>query len=229
MVCAFDDLMYLAGATDLDELLTYDEARSKINEYYTVKKLREGLKKLYEEDKEYYEEEYPDCHSYEDFEAEIVKDWWDFNSNDDVVKYCKRQAESYCKSSFGARITFSYKITDGKMTLAEKFTGLKNLFFSNFYGNSNNEYLYVEIGGSYAGVNTRKNDVRYDYAGILDTDNNAIDFVKRKVSKTDSHEYEYLGNVKGSYTENIAKGTVTIKCDGEEYVCEFKGQKFVQE
>ncbi len=35
--------------------------------------------------------------------------------------------------------------------------------------------------------------------------------------------------VTATYTEDIAKETVTINCEDKDYICKFEGEKFVQE
>ncbi len=212
---------------DEQELLTYDESLSKIKEECTVENMRQSFKNSYnkKKDKDWFKDDYPDCNSYEDYETAFLKEIG-YKSFDDYVKYYKQQSENYCKAQFGAQVTYSYKSTNDEMTLTEKFTGVKNLLNSEceFYDGSNGSEAYIDSYSAYICID--ENDVSYAYYGIPDTDKETIDFEKKKRS---DKNYETVGNVNGSYTEDISGKTVTINCDGEKYVCEFEGQKFVQE
>ncbi|MDE7290827.1 MAG: hypothetical protein K2N58_02150 [Treponemataceae bacterium] len=218
-----------------DKLLTYNEYLSKLDEDFTEKNMKQTLKKEYDEnkDKEWFKRDYPDCNSYEDYEKEILKNIKEagFDSFDAYVKDMKRYYENDCKSAFGAQTTYSYKITDGKMTLTEKFTGVKNLLDSQCeyrsYDDGQNS-TKVRIRSTYAEIYIYENGIRYDYDGTINTDNRTIDFKKSKRSESDK-DYEPLGNVNATYTEEIDRGRVTINCEGKEYVCEFEGEKYTQE
>ena len=73
------------------QLLTYGQTLFKINEDYTVEKMRKYNQEYYEErkDEEWFEEEYPDCDTYEKFEKAFIEDTG-CSSFDDFVKSCKK-------------------------------------------------------------------------------------------------------------------------------------------
>ena len=206
----------IVGEEEEYQLLTYDELVAKINEDFTVGKLRQSAKKEYEENKDekWFKEDNPDCDTYEKYEAALLKEVG-FNSLDDYVKDMKRGVENQYKAEFGAQITYSYEIKDGKITLTPKFTGVKNLLMSGCYGRDESTRVYIYIFNGYASI--RGND--YEDEGTLDTDNKTITFKSEKGNST----------YKATYTENLAAETVTINCEGKEYVCEFEGKKFIQE
>lgn len=216
------------------QLLTYGQTLSKIKEDYTVEKMRNYNRTYYEENKgeDWFEEDYPNCDTYEKFEKAFIEDTG-CSSFEDFVKTAKQEDENSCKAMFGALITFSYEVNENdKITLTEKFTGVKNLFGSNCgYHSSSGNYTNARIYSSYASIYIDENNVRYSYEGTVDTDKKTIDFKKQKETRSYEGDYEYetLGNDTATYTENIDAETVTINCEGKEYVCEFKGQKFIQE
>lgn len=206
-----------------EQLMTYSEICSKINEEITVEKMRQSEKEYYEErkDGEWFKEDYPDCDTYEKYEAAIVK-MEGFDSYDDLVKSYKQEYENVYKAAFGAQITYSYKKTGSKITLTEKFTGVKNMLsseceYSDYDGGQN--YTDVYIASSYASIRIYEDDVRYRYNGTVDTDKKTISFESKGGKE----------KVTATYTENINAETVTIKFKDKEYVCKFEGQKFVQE
>lgn len=195
------------------ELITHNEMLSKLNKDCNVENARKYFKELYEyeKDKEYFKEEYPDCNSYEDFEAKIYKDE-EFDSFDDYVKYAKQVYEDLYKMNFGAQITYSYEIEDGKITLTEKFTGVKNLLNSRCEDEARSCRIYSTAAA------IEENDIYY--YGIPNIDNKTITF---KSSEKDNSTYE------STYIEEIDRGRVTIKFKDKDYVCEFEGEVFTQE
>ena len=194
------------------ELMTYNEILSKLNKDCNVENAREYFKELYEyeKDKEYFKEDFPDCNSYEEFEAAIIESTG-YNSLDAYVKYAKQIYEDLNKAYFGAQITYAYEIEDGKITLTEKFTGVKNLLNSRCVDETRSCRIYSTT------VSIDENDIYY--YGIPNIDKKKINFNSDKGNST----YE------STYTENIANGTVTIKFKDKEYVCEFDGEIFTQE
>lgn len=201
------------------QLLTYGELCSKIDEGITVENLKQSYREYYKESKDDkdFKEEYPDCNSYEDFEKEVVKELKEigFDSFDAYIKSLKQDQKNYLKTMFGAKITYAYEIKDNKMTLTEKFTGVKNLINSEcrFY----NELCYGDIDCYRASIEFREDDSRY--RGDVNTDKKTINFVSR-----DNRE----DVINATYEENIAKETVTIKFKGKEYVCKFEADKYTQ-
>lgn len=219
------------------QLLTYDQILSKIKEDYTAENMRNYNRTYYEEikGKDWFKDEYPDCDTYEKFEKAFIEDRG-CSSFEDFVKSCKKDDEINLKATFGALITFSYEVNENdKITLTEKFTGVKNLFDSRCeYGNYNDgKDIEARIYCSYANISEYDSKNRFEeyYYGYPNADKRTIDFEKVKDTWTEDwkHERVSLGNVKATYTEDISGKTVTIKCEGKEYVCEFKGQKFIQE
>ncbi len=208
------------GTVDIDseaegQLLTYDECLSKLNKDLTRAKVRQSLKEKYEryKDDERFEESFPDCNSYEEFEAEVLEKGG-FDTFADYVQYVKQDSEDIYKAMFNAQTTFSYEIEDGEITLTEKFTGVKNMFIKSgcgFYSSNSISGCIYNYRAYYY-----ENDV--EYTGIPNTDKKTISFRSEGVLKFNA-----------TFTENLAKETVTINCEDKKYVCEFEGQKFIQE
>lgn len=192
-------------------LLSYDDICSKINEEYTVENARKDRKEYYEKEKDYdIKRDYPNCNSYEDYEEAFVKENG-FDSFATLVEYEKQRNKNYYKALFGAQITYVYKSDGGRMTLIEKFTGIKNgsgCVFENESG-----YVYITVLDAYIGLD----DGRYE--GDVNTDKKTISF------KSEDGNGE---KVNATYTENIDAGTVTINFKGNKYVCEFDGAKYTQ-
>ena len=191
-----------------DELVTYDEGLALIDEEYSVAALKEWIKEEYDD----WGKEKSD--SYEDFE----KDWYEeegFDSLAAYAEYYKQEEKDYIKAAFGAQITYSYKIDGGKMTLTEKFTGVKNLFDSScdYLSNETRCYIYNDW------AEIRFDDGEREYYGVPNTDKNTIAFINDDDGSI----------VNATYTENISAETVTIKFRDKDYVCEFEGNKFIQE
>lgn len=197
------------------ELLTYEQMRSKINEDYTVEKMRKYNQTDYEKikDKEWFKEEYSDCDTYEKFEKKLIKEAG-CSSFEDFVKTVKQEEELSLKATFGALITFSYKITNDKITLTEKFTGVKNLLlYETCRYNKGETTVTIE---SSKGVFIEKEVAgKREYWNGEFGAGNSIEF-----EKEDSESKKT-----GSYTENIDEQTVTINFDGGTYVCEFEEKK----
>lgn len=195
------------------QLLTYNEMCSKLDEDATVEKARQFLKEYYKEEcegKDWFKEEYPNCNSYEDYEAEVMNSGG-FDSFDDYVKYVKQNYENIYKVQFGAKIVYAYESKGGKMTLTEKFTGVKNLSIMGsgcHYFNSQSSYGGIYNYAAYI----MENDIYY--YGLSDTDNKIINFPSE--------------NIKATYTEDIATETVTIRFNGKDYECKFQGKNFSQ-
>lgn len=200
------------------ELLTYEQMRSKINEDYTVEKMRQYDKTEYEKYKEEdrFKKKYPGCNTYEEWENAFLKEYG-YGSYDDYVKSCKQEEELSLKATFGALITFSYKITNGKITLTEKFTGVKNfLLYETCRYNEGETTVTIESSKE---VSIKKEvDGKPEYWNGEFGAGNSIEF-----EKEDSESKKT-----GSYTENIDEQTVTINFDGRTYVCKFEEKKFIQ-
>ena len=195
------------------QLLTYSELCSKIDEEYTVEKIRQIYREFYETEKddEDFERYYPGCDTYQKYEEALVKDSG-FDSLSDLVKYQKQDVKDYYKVRFSAKITYAYEIEGGKMILIEKFTGLKNMVKSECRFDNESSYGYID----YYNASIRLDDDRY--SGFVDTDKKIISF-----------ESEENGEkVEATYTENISDETVTINFKGKEYVCKFEGDKYIQ-
>ena len=215
----------------IDGLLNYDENLALMDEVYSVAALKEWIKEEYDD----WGKEKSD--SYEDFE----KDWYEeegFDSLAAYAEYYKQLEKNSIKAAFGAQITYSYKIDGGKMTLTEKFTGVKNLFNSSCEYSSNKIkcYIYSDCANL-----EEYNDGEWKiYEGTLNIDKKTIAFIlvgahsasaeagtynKSVASKSE----EYGTTVNTTYTENLSAETVTINFKDKDYVCEFEGNKFIQE
>lgn len=112
------------------QLLTWDELLSIFDKDLASDNLREELKEQYEDnkDEEWFEEAYPDCDSYEAFEAEVLRQG-EFDSFDDYVKSVKQNYETMYKAYFSAQTTYAYEIENDKMTLTEKIYWCKKYVF----------------------------------------------------------------------------------------------------
>lgn len=198
------------------QLLTYNECLSKLNEEYTVEKVREYLRELYEDEKyeENFKENFPNCNSYEEFELENMKKAG-FNSFADYVETVKQNYESIYKVAFAAQTTFAYEIEDGGITLTEKFTGVKNMFIESGCHFESSDSLY---GGVYNYLAYFYEDDVY-YAGIPNTEKKTISFVPEGGGE----------KINAIYIEDIAQEKVTITFNGKKYICEFYGRTFTQE
>lgn len=202
------------------QLLTYGQTLSKINEDYTVEKMRKYNQEYYEErkDEEWFEEDYPNCDTYEKFEKAFIDDMG-CSSFEDFVKSCKKDDEISLKATFGALITFSYEVNENdKITLTEKFTGVKNfLLYETCRYDKDGTIVDIEDG---KGVSIRRevNGKREYWDGEFGAGNN-IEF----------ENYDSEDKKIGSYTENVAEETVTVSFDGKDYDCKFVSQKFIQE
>ena len=219
-----------------NKLLTYEQILSKINEDYTVEKITKDIEEYYNKIKNEpeFEEDYPGCDSFKKFEKAFIEEEG-FSSIEDFVKRWKQEEEIYYKSVFGAQVTYAYKFENDKMILTEKFTGVKNLLDSEcqYENRDGNYYTDASIDCSNVWIGSRGNNFMEYYYGFPNADTGTIELVKEREtrSENDREDYkdEFLYNVKATYTEDIRGKTVTIKCEGKEYVCEFKGQKFIQE
>ena len=200
---------YYDSMEDKAQLLTYSEICSKLNEEYTVEKMREMYK--YEYDENNYKEKYPEWDTYEKYEDATVKESG-FDSFAALAEYQKQFAKNEFKAYFSAQITYAYKIDNGKMTLTEKFTGVKNLFTSECRLSDNS---HAEIYSTWASI--YENDVYYG-GGTPNTD-------KKTIIIESSEDGE---KVEATYTEDIAEETVTIKFKGKEYVYKFEGEEYIQ-
>ena len=218
------------------QLLTYEQIFSKLNEDFTIEKIKKYEQAYYKEnqDEEWFKWDYPNCDTYEKYETALFKEYG-YASFEDYVKSMKQEEEIYCKSVFGAQVTYAYKFENDKMILTEKFTGVKNLLDSSCKYENYNDGKEIDaiIDCSYAKISEYDSKNRFEeYCyGYPNADKRTIDFEKVRNTWTEDwkHERVSLGNVKATYTEDISGKTVTIKCEGKEYVCEFKGQKFIQE
>ena len=203
------------------QVLTYDESCSKIDEEYTVEKMRQVFKKNYEEyqNEKWFKEDYPGCDTYEKYEEALVKEGG-FDSFAALVKYSKQWLKNYCKLVFSVQITYAYTIDGDKVTLTEKFTGVKNLSNSRCRFSEGSDYARISC---YSASIDYYNDGTYSYYyGDVDTDKKTIAFE----SEDEDGNRE---KVNATYEENIAKETVTIKFKDKEYVCKFDGEKYIQE
>lgn len=183
--------------------LTIDECKKEMHDSYIRNK----------EDK-YFEEEYPNCKNYDDYEKfKLTK--WGYENFDEYFKDWKKEALKYLNTIFGAKVTYSYDFDkDDKMVLTEKFTGMKNLlFYSSFKYDVGGTRVYIEPDKE--DVEIYLNDVRW--YGEFSTGDNIV-FEKEGSEETKT----------GSYTEDIAKETVTVNFDGESYVCKFEGRNFIE-
>ncbi|MBD5432966.1 MAG: hypothetical protein HDR35_01515 [Treponema sp.] len=232
--CIYYSEFYESDNND-NKLLTYEQILSKINEDYTVEKMRKYNQEYYEERKEeeWFEEKYPDCDTYEKYETALFKECG-VDSFNDYVKTFKQSEENYYKSMFGAQVTYAYRIENNKMILTEKFTGVKNLLDSEceYENHDGNYYTDASIDCSYAKISEYDSKNRFEeYCyGYPNADKRTIDFEKVRDTWTEDwkHESVSLGNVTATYTEDIRGKTVTIKCEGKEYVCKFRGINFIQ-
>lgn len=213
-----------------NKLLTCDEILSKINEDFTIEKIKKYEQAYYKEnqDEEWFKWDYPNCDTYEKYETALFKECG-VDSFNDYVKTFKQSEENYYKAEFGAQVTYAYKFENDKMILTEKFTGVKNLLDSKC--EYENDDASIDCSSVWI-VGSRGENFEEYYYGFLNADKGMIELVKeREIWTDDRKDYkdEFLYNVKATYTEDIPGKTVTINCEGKEYVCEFKGQKFIQE
>ncbi|MBD5441825.1 MAG: hypothetical protein HDR34_00205 [Treponema sp.] len=198
------------------QLLTYSEICSKIDKEFTVENIRQYEKKYYEEEHKWIEEYYPGCDTYEEYEEALIKKAG-FASFDAYTEYNKQYLKNEYKAYFSAKITYAYESEGGKMTLTEKFTGVKNLFNSEcgFSDKSN----YARIGCYSASIDYyNDSSVTYYYGNTVDTDKKTISFESREDGE----------KVNATYTEDIEAETVTIKFKDKDYVCKFEGEKYIQ-
>ena len=202
------------------QLLTYGQTLSKINEDYTVEKMRKYNQEYYEErkDEEWFEEDYPNCDTYEKFEKAFIDDMG-CSSFEDFVKSCKKDNEISLKATFGVLITFSYEVNENdKITLTEKFTGVKNfLLYETCRYDKDGTIVNIEDGKGVS-IGREVNGKREYWDGEFGAGNN-IEF----------ENYDSEDKKIGSYTENVAEETVTVSFDGKDYDCKFVSQKFIQE
>ena len=193
-----------------DELLTYDESLALIDEENSVAALKEWLKESYDD---WGKEEFD---SYEDFERNRYEEKG-FDSLAAYAAYYKQSDTDSLKAAFGAQVTYSYKIDGGKMTLTENFTGVKNLLDSECEYDDSSSGTWCTIWSGRASFE-EYNDVDWVYYhGTPDT--GKIVFRNNKDGSI----------VNSTYTENLSAETVTINFNDKEYVCKFKGEKFIQE
>ena len=201
------------------QLLTYSELCSKIDEKITVKALREYEKEYYEKNKDdrYFKEDYPDCETYDKYEATILEKGG-FVSFDAYTEYNKQYLKNEYKAYFSAKITYAYENEGGKMTLTEKFTGVKNLSNSICRFSEGSDRAYIDC--CYASIDYyNDSSVTYYYGNTVDTNNKTVKFVS---------EGDRKDVITATYTEDIEAETVTINFKGKDYVCKFEGDKYIQ-
>lgn len=201
------------------QLLTYSGLCSKIDEKITVKVLREYEKEYYEKNKDdrYFKEDYPDCETYDKYEATILEKGG-FASFDAYTEYNKQYLKNEYKANFSAKITYAYESEGDKMTLTEKFTGVKNLSNSRCRFSDGSDRAY--IGCCYASIDYyNDSSVTYYYGNTVDTNNKTVKFVS---------EGDRKDVITATYTEDIEAETVTIKFKDKDYVCKFEGDKYIQ-
>ena len=211
-----EEVAYYSDIIDVEDhsFMNYNESISQIDKDYTVDNLKKFIKSEYEdeEDKE---------SSYEDFEKNWYKEQG-FDTLEASLEYQKQIVKARAKAGFGVQITFSYKIDgNGKMTLTEKFTGVKNLLVSEC-GNVNYDSPNAIMFSIYSGWAQLSYDDKGEYeyewfTGVPDTDEKTIFF--RKYDDGSS-------TVNANYTENISEETVTIKFNSKESTGKFDGAKF---
>ena len=197
------------------QLLTYEQIFSKLNEDFTIEKIKKYEQAYYKEnqDEEWFKWDYPNCDTYEKYETALFKECG-VDSFNDYVKTFKQSEENYYKAEFGAQIICLYEIKDGKMTLTEEFNGVKNMGFSGCYGHDESSNIWLDIFNGHATIKEPDDE----YNGPVDTDKKMISFVSEK----------YGTKINTTYIENIDEETVTIIFNGKEYVCEFEGINFIQ-
>ena len=194
-------------------LLNYNRLLSKL----TIDELKKNLEDSYKKnkDEDWFEEDYPGCKNYDDYEKFIIEE----SGCTNLEEFFKLEREYYLKylnSIFGAKVTYGYELNgDGKMTLTEKFTGVKNLvLYVSFY--------YKDTDGTSVEIEPDKEKV-YIYL------NGVRWYGEFGTGKTIKFEEEDSKEKKdGSYTEDIDKGTVTVHFDGKDYPCKFRGRNFIQ-
>lgn len=195
--------------------LSYDQMLSKL----TITELKNIEMEWYEtiRDDEDFKDDYPNCESYEDFEKLRLAEFG-YENFDEYFKDFREEGLKYFNEVFGAMITCKYEVNENdKMTLIEKFTGVKNfLLYETCRYDKDGTIVDIEDG---KGVSIRRevNGKREYWDGEFGA-GNRIEF-----------EEEYSGDKKtGSYIEDIAEETVTVSFDGKDYVCEFEVTKFIQ-
>ena len=195
--------------------LSYDQMLSKL----TITELKNIEMEWYEtiRDDEDFKDDYPNCESYEDFEKLRLAEFG-YENFDEYFKDFREEGLKYFNEVFGAMITCKYEVNEnGKITLTEKFTGVKNfLLYETCRYEKGGTIVNIEDG---KGVSIRRevNGKREYWDGEFGADNN-IEF----------ENYDSEDKKIGSYTENIAEETVTVSFDGKNYDCKFVSQKFIQ-
>ncbi len=199
---------------DDDTMLNYNQFLSKL----TIDELRKWEKEEYEEnkDKDWFEEDYPNCESYEDYEKKMLEKYGHKNF-DEYFKEWKEYSLKWSKELFGAKVTYGYDFDeDDKMVLTEKFTGVKNLLQSECYYDSDSKiHIYIDQGR--VQLNRYSNNESEYWYGEFGT-GNSITFEKEDSEETKT----------GSYTEDIANETVIVTFDGKNYPCKFSGNNFIE-
>ena len=181
-------------------LMTYDEIISQINKEYTLDNLKKAIEDAYKDKGDKFS-------SYEDFE----KNWYEEDGFDSLkawLEYFKQEMKNYYKVEFGAQVTYSYKIDGDKMTLTEKFTGIKNMLDTSCDYSSNGTWCYIYTTGANFGEYNDGESV--NYYGTPDIDKKTIAFESRDGKI-----------VNATYTENLSAETVTVTFKDKDYVCEF--------
>lgn len=187
--------------------LTYEEYKKETYNWYIENK-----------DKDWFEEDYPNCKNYDNY-VNLLLEETDCKNLEELFKLEREYYLEYLNTIFGAKMTYGYDFDeDDKMILTEKFTGMKNFLLYEICS-YDKDGTSVDIQFS-KGVSIRRsvNGEREYWDGEFGN-GRSITFEKEDSEETKT----------GSYTEDIANETVTVNFDGEKYVCKFEGRNFIED
>ena len=208
-------------------LYTYDELISQANEYFEMENYKKALEQQFNEyqNKEWFQNEYPDCNTYKKYEDLKIKEGG-FKSLDEMIADEKKYL-TYCYDMyFSPKVTYTYEIKSGKMTLTEEFTGIMNILltncrYENIDYNDNNYVHSLGAGSGYITLTTRD----YDYY--------TVSFDKSKKEAVLCNSSDKTDKITATYKEDIPNATVTVTINDEryrgEYPCKFEGSTYTQE
>ncbi|MCM1321468.1 MAG: hypothetical protein NC041_05490 [Bacteroides sp.] len=186
--------------------------------------------------------------TFEDYKKHLVESGG-YNSFDEYLAEYKESVTGALNVLFGATITYGYEINGGKMTLAEKFTGIENLETNSYFSHRESEttedgdvrigidiefeiwntnvfynyyYRYSAKHYSDAGSWWSTESKSADYDGEINSENKTIAF---ELNYKNPDSAEFPEKFSASYTEDFAAETVTVIIGGKNYVCELYRKK----
>ncbi|MBD5411832.1 MAG: hypothetical protein HDR51_03685 [Treponema sp.] len=207
-------------------LFTYKEClsyRSTLKENF-IKREKEDL----EHDYEYYSplEEYP---TYNDYEAAYLEKRG-YKSFDEMFDETWKEELYYLERQFSAVITYKYEIKEEKMTLTEKFTGIKNMLLAECYCYYDKINIYIyNIFACFEVYNDSENDrIEYYTESLVPFGADKITFHQYNEDKETGKDI-IVDTITAPYKEDLEKEAVLLTINGKEYTCKFKGNKYIQE